>query len=359
MKKFPARPKKPVCAYFRYYDDVIEEVREKHPNSGKENDGHFYKSIIKEMFDKLDKDEKREKYIIPLRKEKLIWKKKIQAYEKKYRKKIKKMIGKKPKRPAHSYNMFMKNYKKKIQLENPNFNLYQVCKKIGELFKSKEKEKEVKELNKEFIKKMKIHKIKKKEYNDKLKQIIDSDSDCSDESSENSNISKNSDYEYKLKKRKKEKSKYSKKNSKKFLTNDVFRNQFNETKNFKEKIFKNQKKFDINNDEDDKKIFSDHEQIIDKKNKNNNLIKKENNFEDLKKKLIMKLENINLNDIQLKKITNLLKNDIEIENEKNFKTNKILQKKDFKDVSSSEKNRSESSEYKNSKENNSENSENL
>ena len=92
MKKIPSKPKRPIHGIYRYYDDVIEEVREKYPNPV--NDIHYHRSIIKEMFEKLDKDEKKEKYLIPLRKETKIWKKKMEIYNKKYKKKSENLLVK-------------------------------------------------------------------------------------------------------------------------------------------------------------------------------------------------------------------------------------------------------------------------
>ena len=57
MKKFPPKPKKPIILFSRYYNDVIKEVKEKYPNKGKISG--FYRLVIKEMFQKLDINEKK------------------------------------------------------------------------------------------------------------------------------------------------------------------------------------------------------------------------------------------------------------------------------------------------------------
>ena len=312
MKKFPSKPKRPKVALMRYYEDVIEEIKDKYPNKDK-NHG-FHRSIIKEMYDKLDKKEKKEKYIIPFRKEQKIWKKKLEAYEKKYKKKIKKLIGKKPKCPPHTYAFFLKLYIKKIKLENSDLNNYQIFKKIGELYKSKEKFEEVKEMKKEFKNKMQFYKIKKKEYEDKLNKIIKSDSESesrSESESENSNVSKCSDYEYNLKKRKYYNSKSFQKNikKKKFSTN--------------KEILKVEKKF-----------------INSKKRKISNSVKERNDIDDIKKELLKKLKNINLNDEEFEKI-------IKIMNKKK-KIDKNLKIKEFMDKKSSENENSDKGNSKNS-----------
>ena len=277
MKKFPAKPKRPKFALMRYYDDVIEDVKEKFPY--KDNIYRFHTLIIKKMYDKLDKKTKKKKYIIPFRKELKIWKKKLDAYNKKYKKKIIKLIGKKPKQCLNQFSMFKKIYRKKVRLENPNFNSHQILTKVSKLYKSKEKEEEVKELKKEFQKKNLIYKKKKKEYEKKLKNIIKSDSDSSSDS-EDSSISINSENEFNLKKRKKSKCKYFLENSKKKKIH-IINNDFP----------KNNKKLSQKKNLKKQKILNIEEKV-----------KKENNLQDLMKKLV----NVKINDEEFQIINKIL-----------------------------------------------------
>lgn len=140
MKKFPSIPKQPKFAILRYYEDIIDEVREKYSNP--EKNGHKYKSIIKEMFENL-KPEKKDKYLNSYQKDRKIWKKKMKIYNQKYRKKINEILGDRPKAPFKAFYYFKKKYNSKIKFENPKLYNYQIMKKLNELYKSKQKKKKL------------------------------------------------------------------------------------------------------------------------------------------------------------------------------------------------------------------------
>lgn len=306
--KFPSKPKRPKVALMRYYEDVIEDVREKHPNDNYKN-ASYHRSIIKEMYDKLDEKEKRSKYIIPFRNENKLWKKKIEKYEQKYRKKIKKIIGRKPKEPLKPYPHFMKIYFKKLKIENPNFNNSDIFKKLGKLYNSKEKQEELKIIKDKYNKNFLIYKKKNDEYKQKLNNILTSDSEIYTENdnsfkSEDSFSSKSSDQDFHLKKRKKYKSK-SKKDSQKAKKNKIFTKNESLKKDkkkssklkFKEELKKKRSENKISKKKDKKKMI-----------KNNNSIIEKNDLQNMKEELKNNLESINFNDDEFKMISKIVKN---------------------------------------------------
>ena len=154
---YPVKPKKPKMALFRYYADVIKEVKEKYPNV---KNSAYYKTIVSKMFKDLNKNEKNLKYLIPYQKEKEIYDKKIKAYHFKY--------GKSPKKPLIPYRRFRNKYYSKLRIKNPNLSYKEICKKVSELFKSQEKQVEIKLMKFKYKEEMEKYKKKKEGFQKKL-----------------------------------------------------------------------------------------------------------------------------------------------------------------------------------------------
>ena len=304
--QFPKKPKRPRVALMRFYEDIIDEIKEKYPNTTK--DSSYHRSIIKELFDKMDKNEKEYKYLIPLQKEKKLYKKKLSIYNQKYKKEIEKIIGKRPNVPYKPFSIFKKIYQPKIKNENPKLYNYQIVKIINKLFKSKEKEKEVKKLNLEYNDKMEVYKKEIGDYKENLKIIFKSDSESSNSSDDDKFDQIN------LKKRKKYQS-----SEKKIL-----------------KIKK--KKYEINY----KKLET----------KSNNSNKKEN-LEDIKKELIQDIGKINLNDI--KKINEILQQKTELLTSKKIKDEKKKSENESENINSENESQNTNSESESNSENESSN----
>ena len=140
------------------------------------------------MYNKLDKKEKDLKYVLPYQNEKKIWQKNLKIFQN-----SKKEINN-CKRPLGVYHKFKKNYYKKIKMDFPNFDDKKIVKKINELYYSKEKQNEIKQMKEKFRKKLNFDKEQKKEYEKNFKN-------------KDLNISKDSNIsEISLKKREKYKS---------------------------------------------------------------------------------------------------------------------------------------------------------
>ena len=366
--KIPNKPKRPKTAFLRYFAEVIENVKQKNPMIKKLQ---LYQILISKMYNKLDKKEKNLKYIAPFEKEKMIYRNKMVIYEEKYGKRIRKMIGKSPKRPLRPDKRFSKKYYCQIRKINPNLSCKIIQKKVRELYKTKDKQEELKETKNEFDKELLLYKIERKKYDKRLKEFFENDQNG------NSYLKKelNSSSEILLKKRNKIKFGFSLKKIKK-----VKKNQFLKEKNFSEKenitpninyskidekkypflkeeikksgkfsIINSENKYEFNDEDyirekkkinqekyklikNQKKYFEELENFYKKKEKffeeKNDLMIQEKNLIKEKKKILKLKKNINKKLEKSKKLTSE-KEKIEIR-ENNEKSGKVYRKEKYR-----------------------------